>query len=62
VDPNIGPRQRRARLLIGVVAAAAGLAGGAWLVAGGAGRAWRLVLFLPFWQSALMILQAAWGT
>ena len=44
---NIGPRQRRRRLMVGVVFLAISAAAEAWLVLGGAPRLARLGLFLP---------------
>jgi len=56
--PNIGPRGRTRRLRFGVVFL--GVAGffGALLFVSGAGRGWRLALFVPLWIGALGIFQA----
>ncbi len=55
--PNIGPRERRRRLIGGValllVAAGSGLA----LIWFDAPRPWRLVVFLPAWAGALGVYQ-----
>lgn len=53
---NIGPLERRKRLLAGVAALVLGAAL-AWLPPGDA-LWWRLTLFVPFWGGALGILQA----
>ena len=60
--PNIGPGQRRLRLVFGVVmsAIAFGLAG--VLFAEGAERALRLTVFLPLWAGAVGLLQARQNT
>jgi len=54
---NIGPRERRRRLRFGVVLAAVGLAGAAALLALGAPRPFRALLFAPFWASAVGFCQ-----
>ena len=56
--PNIGPRGCAHRRLIGVVALALGVLALALLWALEAGRAPRLVLFLPAWLGALGLGQA----
>lgn len=55
---NIGPKGQRARLKGGLVALALGIAGEAALLVIGASRWWRTLLFFPFWQGALGVLQA----
>jgi len=55
---NIGAAERRQRLLIGVVAALVCTLVSVLFVLDGAARGWRLSLFLPWWMSALGILQA----
>lgn len=55
---NIGPRERARRRRAGWIMLAAGLAVAAGLVAADVDRWWRLLLFLPFWGSALGFLQA----
>ncbi len=50
--PNISRRERRKRLIAGVIQFAIGLAVLAVLIALGANRWWRLPLFLMFWGAA----------
>ena len=54
---NIGPRQRRQRLVFGVIALAAGAVILAGLLAADAPRATRLLGALPFWAAMLGFLQ-----
>jgi hypothetical protein len=49
---NISPRERRKRLMAGVIQFAAGLAILAALIVTGVDRLWRLPLFLVFWGAA----------
>jgi hypothetical protein len=57
--PNIGPRERRRRLVGGFIflAIAAGVA--ASLVWFEAPRSWRLLVFLPAWAAALGFFQVS---
>jgi hypothetical protein len=55
---NIGPKGRRRRVAMGAVALAAGVAVLVGLFLSGAGRGWRVVLWVPFWAGALGIFQA----
>ena len=55
---NIGTSERRQRLLIGVGAAAVCAVVTLIFILDGAPRLWRLSLFLPWWLSALGVLQA----
>lgn len=55
---NIGPSERRQRLLIGSIGAAVCAAVSVAFVLDGVGRAWRLTLFLPWWISMLGLLQS----
>ncbi|HEY3066753.1 MAG TPA: hypothetical protein VGL09_13235 [Methylomirabilota bacterium] len=55
---NLGPRQRRRRLVMGVVMLAVGVGLVISVVALGAGRGWRLLAMLPFWAGALGLFQA----
>jgi hypothetical protein len=54
---NIGPKQRRLRLMTGVIFFGIGVAIDLWLVMSGAPRLARLVLFLPFFVSAIGYFQ-----
>jgi hypothetical protein len=56
--PNIGPAERRKRVIVGVVALAVCVGAALLLSLDGAPRNWRLLLFLPFWTAALGIFQA----
>lgn len=56
--PNIGPAERRKRLIVGVVALGVCVVAALLLSLDGAPRYWRLLLFLPFWTAALGIFQA----
>jgi hypothetical protein len=55
---NIGPGERRKRLMIGTAMLAAGLVIWAVLISTGVDRWWRLVLLIPFWMGALGFFQA----
>jgi hypothetical protein len=55
---NIGPAERRKRLMFGVMTLVAGLAIGSLLILTGANHWWRLVLFLPFTSGAIGFFQA----
>jgi len=55
--PNIGPRERRSRLLFGGGALAVAVVLGIALVVTDAPRPWRLALFLPLWPAALGFFQ-----
>lgn len=55
--PNIGPRQRRRRLIVGIGAIAASVVTLAALLATDTPRAARLLAALPFWAGALGFLQ-----
>lgn len=56
--PNIGPAERRKRLIAGVMALGAGAFLAAALVVGGADRRWRLAVFVPLWFGALGVFQS----
>jgi hypothetical protein len=56
--PNIGPRERRLRLALGVVALASGVAIAVLLLLAGMRPLFRLPLFFPFWVAALGVFQA----
>lgn len=56
--PNIGPAERRKRLLFGVGLFAACAVIAAALIVAHANRWWRLVLFVPLWMAASGVFQA----
>ncbi|GMV05919.1 MAG: hypothetical protein AMXMBFR53_21960 [Gemmatimonadota bacterium] len=55
--PNIGARQRRHRLAVGLLAAAASVLALGTLLGTGAPRLSRLLAVLPFWAGVLGVLQ-----
>jgi hypothetical protein len=55
--PNIGPRERRRRLVGGIALLLVAACVGASLVWFGAPRPWRLLVFLPAWAGALGVFQ-----
>ncbi|HEY3355084.1 MAG TPA: hypothetical protein VGQ83_17655 [Polyangia bacterium] len=55
---NIGPVERRRRLLMGLAMLCTGLGLALLLIGMRAGAYWRLGLFIPLWLAALMLLQA----
>ena len=55
---NMTNAGRRRRLLMGIIMLVVAAALGVTLVAGGAGRAWRLALFVPLWAAGLGLFQA----
>jgi hypothetical protein len=55
---NIGPRERRKRRLLGVVSLTVAVGVAFVLVAFGAPRWSRLVVFFPLWMAGLGLLQA----
>jgi hypothetical protein len=54
---NIGPRERRRRLLVGVGLLALGAASGTYLLAVHVDRVWRVPIFIPLWAGATGVLQ-----
>ena len=54
---NIGPAERRKRLISGIVMSAISLAVLTGLLASGANHVWRLFLFLPFVAAAIGFFQ-----
>lgn len=56
--PNIGPAERRKRLIVGVFSLCVCVVAALLLSLDGAPPYWRLLLFLPFWTAALGIFQA----
>ncbi|MDQ5838085.1 MAG: hypothetical protein M3379_15015 [Acidobacteriota bacterium] len=55
---NIGPRERRKRRVLGIVALTVGVSVAFVLVVAGAPRLFRLVVFFPIWMAGLGLLQA----
>jgi steroid 5-alpha reductase family enzyme len=55
---NIGPKETRKRLLIGVVMIAVSAVLAVVLSYGEARRAWIFLLFVPFWMATLSLSQA----
>lgn len=55
---NIGPKETRKRLLMGVVLLAMGVGLASIFAHAGVGRGWYAMLFLPFWIGALALSQA----
>lgn len=56
--PNIGPRQRRHRLIVGIAASSVTIVAATLLLAGESPRAWRLLLLVPAFVAWLGIFQA----
>jgi hypothetical protein len=55
---NIGPKETRKRLLIGVAPLALGIVLAVVFAHAGISRGWYAALFLPFWIGTLAISQA----
>ena len=55
---NIGPRERRKRRLLGIVALTVGVAAAFVVVVYDAPRWTRLIVFFPVWLAGLGLLQA----
>ena len=55
--PNIGPRERHRRLIVGVAMFAVAAVVAAMLLAFGAPRAWRLFILFPAWMGAIGVFQ-----
>ena len=55
---NIGPKEVRTRLLMGVAMLAMGVALAVIFTHAGVSRAWHSALFLPFWMATLALCQA----
>ena len=55
---NIGPRERRKRRMLGLVALTVGVSVAFLSVILGAPRSLRLIIFLPIWMAGLGLLQA----
>ena len=56
--PNIGPAERRKRLVMGVAGSSVCTLATVLLILDGAPRPWRLILALPWWTACLGIFQA----
>ena len=55
---NIGPKETRKRLIMGVAMLAMGVVMAVIFTHVGVSRGWYAVLFLPFWMGTLGISQA----
>jgi len=55
---NIGPREQRKRLIMGVTTLAMSVGIAIGLIYSGIDWWWRLGLFFPFWMAALGLFQA----
>ena len=55
---NIGPKEIRKRLLMGIAMLAMGIVVAVIFAHAGVSRGWYAVLFLPFWIGSLGISQA----
>jgi hypothetical protein len=55
---NIGPKETRKRLLMGVAMLAAGVILAVVFAHADVGRGWYAALFLPFWIGTLALSQA----
>ena len=55
--PNIGPRERQRRLVVGVVMLGIALTLAAVLVLFGAPRVWRLLIVAPAWIAGIGLFQ-----
>ena len=56
--PNIGPRQRRRRMVLAGIAAVIAIATAAFALLPHLSRVWRLAVFLPTWAAAVCYLEA----
>ena len=56
--PNIGARERRKRLVVGLVGLSVCVLASLLLIVDHAPRGWRLMLVLPWWTACLGIFQA----
>jgi hypothetical protein len=55
---NIGPKESRKRLILGMALLAAGVSIAGGMALAGLNRWWRIGLFAPFWMGSLGIFQA----
>ncbi len=56
--PNIGPNERRKRVVFGTIALAIGVALSIYLMTIASPRPWRLLVLLPFWSGTVGFFQA----
>jgi hypothetical protein len=56
--PNIGPRERRRRLFVGIAMFALVVLVAAGLMLADAPRAWRLLVLVPAWVGSIGVFQA----
>ena len=54
---NIGPKEARKRLAVGIVMLFVGAVAAVLLIRSDLSRWWRIVLFFPFWMGALGFFQ-----
>ena len=59
---NIGPKEARKRLLMGIVMLAMGVVLAVIFAHANVSRGWYAVLFLPFWMGTLPVCEARKGT
>jgi hypothetical protein len=57
--PNIGPKGRRRRFIMGLTAWVLGFGLAAAMSLAGVDRSWRWLLLMPFWLGSLGVFQAA---
>ena len=55
---NIGPKETRKRLIVGVAMLAMGVVMAVIFTNAGVNRGWYAALFLPFWMGTLPLSQA----
>ena len=60
--PNIGPRERRKRLMVGLGLLCTSVLIALAMITSGVPRGWRGLLLLPLWAAALGVFQARGGT
>jgi hypothetical protein len=60
--PNIGARERGRRLAVGLAMTAVSVVAAVWLLASGAPRGWRLLVFVPLFIAAIGLLQVRANT
>ena len=55
---NLGPKETRKRLVMGILMLGAGVGIAIALIFAGTPRWWRFVVFFPFWMAGLGLYQA----